>query len=139
MLTDQPCTETCWHPATPTFNYKPCGSVIDNYGLLWVMMQPLEWMTDALFSPWELNRIENEMTPMHRTERSCFYYSLVTQIGAVAVVLVGLWISILIFTIQLPSLLQPFIAACLEPVERDVSRRDRPQVSLSNTVKNKKR
>jgi len=110
-LSDQVCDETCWYPSGELFTYRPCRDVIDGYGLAWTVMQPLEWFASALFSPWEINIVDDELTPLDRTVRSCYWYALFTQAALISIVLIGVTFSFFIFCLQLPTIWQPFFAA----------------------------
>lgn len=110
-LIDQRCDETCWWPTVPVPMYKPCASVIDNYGLLWAAAQPFEWAIDALMSPRELGAVAAELAPIDRTQLSCYYYTLATQALLIFILYVALVLAILAFVFQIPTVAQPFYAA----------------------------
>lgn len=110
-LVDELCDETCWWPTAEFPMYKPCASVIDNYGLLWAVTQPFEWAVSAVTSPLEIGAIEAELTPLDRTELSCYYYTLATQTFLIFICYLALVSAMFAFVVQLPTIGQPFYAA----------------------------
>lgn len=112
-LVDELCDATCWWPTAELPMYKPCASVIDNYGLIWAVTQPFEWVASALISPLDIGAIDAELTPLDRTELSCYYYTLATQTVLVFMCSLALLVGLFAFALQLPMVAQPFYGAHL--------------------------